>query len=165
MPPPKITGDKINCRVKLGSALERLLQGRDVTETLHVMAELIERAPQAVRDELPVKGEGHFAPLAKAAMEGGPRDAVRAAAIQGSPAELVAATQEPENLDEMVLIGHGRDQRYVTLREAMAMAAEQAPGGLVVAGIDHGDEDLSPTSETDVPLSPVVQDDDMSHLI
>lgn len=137
--PAKITGDRINLRVKTGSALERLLQGRSVTNTLHAMAELIENAPQAVRDALPRREP------------------------QQPPTLEPPSVQEPQSVGPITqrrfVIGHDEHTtREVDEREVLALVAEQMPTGLVPVGVDVDDEATLTGSTGDA------DGDELSHL-
>jgi len=134
--PKPTTGEKINLRVAQGSALERLLAGRSITETIHRMAELIEAAPASVAAELPVVNM-MLVDMTVAEQ--------RVAALMAQGDALTPEAPGPGRYSasfepQYVTIGHGRDQKTVTRAEALALVAEQSAGSLVPVGIDTGDE-------------------------
>lgn len=176
--PAKVTGAKLNARVAVGSALERILAGRPVTETLHVMAELIEAAPSGVMASLPAvtmprptsrdRGwstpgsyEREPEPVHVGVDPGAPGGDRGAVGVQEADGRFRLAT--PKEEQEFFEIGHDpRSRETVSRAQVLALAREQYPAGLVPV-IDEGDEfDVEPVvhNQSVTGDEPEVQDDD-----
>lgn len=167
--PPKSTVMRVNARVAAGSALERLLQGRPMTETLHKMAELIEMAPQAVRDELPVVvgvdiASGEDQTVISHAEEG--RVLETAASPPGTTDSQPYVDELQRRVQRRFTIGHDQHtMREVTEDEVLALAREQYPAGLVPVGIDEGDPEPEPEAyDTLAEAADAGEDDDLGYL-
>lgn len=177
--PPKTTSRKENVRVQIGSALERMTEGKSFTEAVHRMAELFERA--LAENWGPI--QPHMAVLKPAQPEHRAQLAAGIAQARGVlEAQRTTRGYEPDpELTELLrdeaahaaasqrqfLIGHDEHtQRIVTQEELMALAAEQFPAGLVPVGIDEEADELPREVEpTLTSVTETVADEDYSYLV
>jgi len=151
--PAKTTGAVKHVRVQLGSALERMTDGKPFTEAVHRMAELFEKAleenwgPQPQPEIITQVGstlvEDYVWP--KLGEETGGQGFYH------------------DDLQTRIQIGHDeRSAQVVTEAELLVMAREQFPSGLVPVGLDEGDGEPAETSTE--PMEPA-DPDDLSYLV
>lgn len=144
-------------RVTPGSALERLTEGKPFTETVHKMAELFEKAldenwgPPPMTATIYVSNDGRVmeqrgsGPLMEISHEqvgSGYDPGAVGYELQGrdSRPSKVDVQWRDGTVEEAALVIRGDAQdRVVTREEALRIAAEQAPAGLVPVW-DEGDE-------------------------
>lgn len=149
--PAKRTGAEKSIRVATGSALERLTEGKPFTDTVHKMAALFETALAENWGPQPVYvGIDYGAPGGDVSVwiddQGRELHEVGGKLVDPDPRRMAYGGGRALGKSEAVrqfLIGHDeRTSQVVTEAELLALAAEQAPAGLVPIGLDEEADEL-----------------------